>query len=183
VGLDRVEFMLAVEDAFQVALPSDATLPTPGSVIDYLDRRLADKPTVGTSAIQRAFYLLRKALVEHHGHVRQALAPSTQLVELWPVRTRKQAWLMLQKQVSATRWPPTPSTGFFARHVFAQPHTLGELAEYVAAYSPHTLFRHDERWTRAQIEEIVRQLVEHQFSISRSGYTLESRFLQDLHVD
>ncbi len=95
----------------------------------------------------------------------------------------EQAWLVLRNQPSAKKWPPIPRDRFFARTFSNTPRTVGELATYLATHSPGTLFDARERWTRAQIEEVVRKLVEYQFGLSRAQYTLDSRFVQDLHID
>jgi acyl carrier protein len=56
MGLDSVEFVLATEEAFQIAIPdADAEkLLTPGDVVDYVCARIGSAPDSGCLE-QRAF--------------------------------------------------------------------------------------------------------------------------------
>jgi hypothetical protein len=82
MGLDLVEFTIAIEDAFGIFIPdADAQrLDTPGSLLEYLEGRLHR----GSAACleQRAFYRLRQAGMRVLNRPREAFRPSTQWIEL-----------------------------------------------------------------------------------------------------
>jgi len=69
MGLDGVEFIMAVEEAFQIAIPdADAQqMFTPGDVVTYVYARVGSEGGHGC-AEQRAFYRLRHASMKVFDH-------------------------------------------------------------------------------------------------------------------
>ena len=63
MGLDLVEYVIAIEAAFEIDIPdADARhLETPAKLIDYLCARLGESAD-GPPLVQTAFYWLRGAL-------------------------------------------------------------------------------------------------------------------------
>ncbi|MDI9432800.1 MAG: hypothetical protein QM570_13880 [Planctomycetota bacterium] len=79
-------------------------LKTLGMVIDLLLSKLAVVPqTVCWS--QRAFYLLRRALMEHAGAAREAIRPDSELQSLIHPGCVPRVWPALELAIQAKVWP------------------------------------------------------------------------------
>lgn len=82
MGLDLVEYVMALEDEFGIAIPDEdaQTLVTPQKVADYIVARLGystGNETVGLCLSQMRFYRLRAVLVEKFGARRRDVRPDT----------------------------------------------------------------------------------------------------------
>jgi len=93
MGLDVIEFVMEVEEAFQFRFPDEdlGELTTPRRLIDYLTAHL---PTAATHCCpsQRVFYRLRSAVAARLGCPRSALRPDTSLLTLVPSHARATTW-------------------------------------------------------------------------------------------
>ena len=90
MGLDGVELVMAVEDAFSISIDDAdaAQLLTPRLLTDYV----LSKVTTTTATVcltQRAFNLLRRSLLRHGGWKRSEIAPDTSLPGLLPKNLRR----------------------------------------------------------------------------------------------
>ena len=85
MGLDLVELVIGVEDAFGISIPnSDAEkLTTPRKLIEYLNGRLLREETP-SCLTQRAFYQLRAQAVELARVERRDIKPTTEWSSLFP---------------------------------------------------------------------------------------------------
>ena len=99
MGLDLVEYVLAVEDAFEIAIPDAdaARLATPAQLIDYLCRRLGETAD-GPPLLQTAFYRVRVVLAEEVGVPRSRIRPGTVRAEL-TVRPEPEVWDVVARRV------------------------------------------------------------------------------------
>ena len=72
MGLDSVEFVLAIEEAFQIAIPDAAAeaMRTPADVVAYLESRVGGGER-SRCLEQAAFYRLRRAAMRLFGVQRQ----------------------------------------------------------------------------------------------------------------
>jgi acyl carrier protein len=89
MGLDGIEIVMAVEDAFDIQIDDAEAgkLRTPRLLIDYV----FSKVTTATATVcltQRAFNLLRKSLIRHGGWKRSEIKPDTGLPALLPKQQR-----------------------------------------------------------------------------------------------
>lgn len=80
MGMDGVEIVMAVEDAFDIRIEDAEAekLVTPRQLIDLVQSKI----TVATTSVcltQRAFNLLRKSLLQHGDWKRQQIVPSANL--------------------------------------------------------------------------------------------------------
>ena len=101
MGLDSVEIVMKVEQAFGINIPDvDAEkLRTVGDMYEYVSARVTDVST-NACVTQKLFYKLRK-------HFREQLEipedfviiPSTKLKELIPEEGRKHKWVQLEKSI------------------------------------------------------------------------------------
>ena len=106
MGLDLLEFVLAVEDAFAIAISDkDAdSLRTPGLLVDYLENRLTPSPNV-PCLHQRAFYRIRLAGMKVLDQPRAAFAPTTPWDSLLHAGKQRREWLLLQRAAGLQPWP------------------------------------------------------------------------------
>src|ERR1043166_3354713 len=83
MGLDVVEYVMAIEEAFEIDIPdADAVhLETPAKLIDYLCTRLGESAD-GPPLVQTAFYWLRRALADELAVSRRRIRPATTIGEL-----------------------------------------------------------------------------------------------------
>lgn len=178
MGLDAVEFVLSVEDAFGIAIPDvDAEqLTTPRILADYIERRVPQ----GSSAVcrsQRAFYLLRAGVVQAHRVPRDRIRPETIWGDLLPRRRFGKAWRHMQTVVGIGEWPLQSFLGFHP----ARGRTVRSTAEYLAVRAPAALKHRSEGWARSEIEAVITDLMAEDLGITEFGW--DDRFVEELRVD
>jgi acyl carrier protein len=98
MGLDGVELVMAVEDAFSISIndADAAKLLTLRLLTDYV----LSKVTTTTATVcltQRAFNLLRRSLLRHGGWKRSEITPDTSLPVLLPKKLRRE---IIQKVIA-----------------------------------------------------------------------------------
>jgi hypothetical protein len=177
VGLDAVEFIQAVEDAFGIAIPNEAAslLATPGHVADYLERHLSPGPAPSCHE-QRAFHRLREVGTKALAQPRAAFIPSTAWEALLGP-CPDAAWKRLGAEAGITAWPRRRYLfGMLTDHT-----TIGDTARYLATTLPHTVLADSEGWSRPRIEEILRHLIWQELGIRQFQWS--DSFVEDLHVD
>jgi len=120
MGLDSVELVMEFEEAFGVELKDEEVieLRTPGMVIDLILSKLAVAPqTVCWS--QRAFYLLRRALMEHAGAAREAIRPDSELRSVIHPSRVPHVWPALERAIQARIWPSLVRPGPLVAALYA----------------------------------------------------------------
>ena len=178
MGLDLVEFTIAVEDAFQISIPDRdaADLRTPGRLVDYLLDRLT--PAGAPVCLdQRAFYTLRGAATRVLDQPRSAFHPNTRWDDLIPARKRRPYWRLLHHATGTSKWPGLTLWGSFPKRTS----TVGGTARYLATYTPGALKGSAPSWTRAEIEQVVNRLMADELGIT--NFRWDQRFVQDLGLD
>jgi phosphopantetheine binding protein len=183
MGLDAVEFVMAIEAAFGVDIPDSVAreLVTPGEVVDYLERRLipsSQTTEAENSPIcleQRAFYRIRRASVKLLGLPRSAIRPDTSWDQVLPVSEKREAWRALGDAVGAGTWPRP------ALWRMPETSTVGGTAKYLAILTPRSFWAETETWTRPAIKHVIVGLMREELGIKKFAWT--DRFVRDLHVD
>ncbi len=97
MGLDLVELVMEVEDAFGISISDEdvPTLETVGSLHQYVSKQVGERlRTPCLTAV--AFYRLRRSLMSVLQVSRNELRPSTDLRQLIPSRGRRAVWRRLQ---------------------------------------------------------------------------------------
>jgi len=183
MGLDIVEYVIAVEGALGIDIPDkDAErLETPRLLIDYLCQRLdaADHGEVNCPS-QRAFYRIRRATAKRFGVERRSLRPETVFVEV--MGPRRSEWKALRADIGSTEWPRLKSDNWLTSGQRGVS-TLGELAWHLGVYDVAAMRNPDARWTRKGIQAVVLGLLESELGVDMSQYTLDSRFVRDMGLD
>ena len=180
MGLDIIEFVMAVEGTFGIDIPdADASrLETPRMLIDYLTVRLNVAPESGQPCLsQRAFYRSRAALAQRLGVDRRSLRRDSHLRAVLGKRSGE--WKEIGRDLGSRTWPPLKSeSSWFAGAGGVT--TLGELAENLAVYDAGILRDPNAPWTKTEIEVIVRALIARELAVDMSQYTLDSYFVRDM---
>lgn len=177
MGLDSVEFVLAAEEAFQIAIPDALAeqMLTPRQVVDYVFARLgaADDPSC---LEQRAFYRLRRATMRVFQAPRSAVIPNTPWAELLPSRDRRHNWRLLHQATGTPQWPRLTLWGKIPPEVA----TVGGTARYLATEATAAL-KGTAGWTLQQVEDTVARLMNEHLGITKFGW--DQQFVRDLGVD
>ena len=106
MGLDGIELVLAMEEAFGVELKDDEVVQTvtPRMVGDLIFSKLQSTDQRVCQS-QRAFYLLRKAFMRHFNLQRSVVTPDMPFRKLIPRSGVKDLWADLKRSVYARSWP------------------------------------------------------------------------------
>ena len=182
MGLDIVEFVIAVEGSFGIDIPNkDArTLETPRLLIDYIARRLnAAEGSTSACMTQRVFYRTRRATAQRFGLDRRSLRPETVLA--YAMGPRGDEWKALGDDVGSKEWPRLKSDSWLKSSVGGVT-TLGELARHLATYDVAAM-QLNNQWTRQEIERVVLSLIETELGVDMGKYTPDSRFVRDMGLD
>ena len=96
MGIDTVELVMSVEDAFDIKIPDDKSpaLTTVGELYDYILAQI-QLPRPGTCLTAAAFYELRAGLADLG--ITTRFAPSTKLIEILPATDRRRFWRQLSQ--------------------------------------------------------------------------------------
>jgi hypothetical protein len=119
-----------MEERFGVSLTRDtlATIATPKAATDAIAAALrAQHGAPEICQNQRAFYLLRSALMRTTQAPRNSITPATLLGPLIHGRTARTVWPQLRDSVAARQWPPLVRPGWVNWLVYGVP-LLGGVA-------------------------------------------------------
>jgi hypothetical protein len=180
MGLDIVELVMDVEDAFGIPIPDDvaASLTTPRAVIEWIYARLP-KDEGPRCLSQRAFYDIRNALVRESGLSRSQLRPETELFSVLPQSGAQRVWADVGESLGNRRWPRIRSGNWFAwLFVNRRPRTVGDAARYVATITPGAAKPPGEGWSWREVEMVFRELMWHHLGIRE--FSLDDHFVKDL---
>jgi acyl carrier protein len=183
MGLDIVEFVIAVEGALDIAIPDkDAErLETPRMLIDYLAQRLDATGQGEVNCLsQHSFYRARRAAAKRFGIENLSLHPQTLLSDI--MGSRQSEWEALRDDVGSTEWPKLKSDNWFTSGLGGVT-TLGELAQHLAAYDVAAMRDPHTPWSRKEIQAVVISLLETDLGIDMNSYTLDSQFVRDMGLD
>jgi hypothetical protein len=182
VGLDLIEYVIAIEEAFEIAIPdADAVhLETPAKLIDYVCARLGES-AAGPPLVQTAFYWLRRAIADELRVSCNVIRPGNTMSELTD-RPENEVWKAVANrlEVNPKFLTHAPIAKWLAKLVRAPGRTVGDLATQLAMLHPSTFKRTGEGWTRAQITEVALRLVEYETGLSVGTANLHSSFVRDL---
>ena len=177
MGLDSVEFVMALEEAFGIYIPDvDAVgLATPRKVIDYLQKRLV--PADASRCLdQKAFYSVRRAAMQVLEKPRAALTPATLWDEILDIRDHRRQWELVGQATGLPKWPRLRFGS-----IPSDARTVGGTARFLATKCPSAVKGSAPSWTSEEITEVVTRLMEAELGISTFG--LDDRFVQDLGID
>ena len=183
MGLDIVEFVIAVEGSFGINIPDkDAeSLETPRLLVEYLGQRLAATSHPGAACLtQRAFYRARSATARRFRVDQHSLWPQTVLSEV--IGSRRGEWKDLGEDIGSAQWPRLKSENWFVSN-WGGVSTLGELARHLATYDVAAMRDPTAPWTRQEIEALIVGLIESELGVDMTKHTLDSMFVRDMGLD
>jgi acyl carrier protein len=186
MGLDLVDFVLEIEEAFELRFPDEdaATITTPRRLIDSLMERLPAGEPICLS--QRACYRLRHAVAARLQCAARSVGLDTPLLALVPAAQRTAFWEEVRHDLGAPKaraWPRLAEAGWFDLFRRTRIGTLREAAQQLALRMPCRVMNPGDGWTRSQVANIVHALICDRFGIRRSDYTEDSRWREDMGVD
>ena len=175
MGLDLLEFTLALEESFALFLPeADAVqLTTPRKVIDYLEQRLA-AATSSQCLDQMAFYKVRRAGMQVLGRPRDVFTPQARWDQLLETKHHRRQWELVGQATGLPKWPRLTLWGSFPEYV----RTLSDTARHLATTCPSAVKGQAPAWTRAEITQVVSRLMDRELGVKE--FDLDDRFVQDL---
>ena len=111
MGLDVVEIVLEIEEAFDISIPDEVAekIQTVGQLYDYVveqtrgrPHRSADEAPDRTDVCLTAatFYLVRRELCAKLGLDRRQVRPRTPLEDLFPQAARRRDWAELEHKLN-----------------------------------------------------------------------------------
>jgi acyl carrier protein len=100
MGLDGVEIVMKVEDAFGITIEDSeaAKTVTPGQLIDMVLSKVG-RTVDEVCLTQRAFHRLRASLMRHLGIQRNQIRPETLLGSLFPRPTRREDVRQISREI------------------------------------------------------------------------------------
>jgi acyl carrier protein len=106
MGLDGVELVMSLEEAFGIQITDEeaTNCRTPRMVIDVIFSKLkvADERVCRS---QRAFYTIRRVLVQTFGLERKSVTPDMRFREFVPKPREKELWEQIKATLGPRNWP------------------------------------------------------------------------------
>jgi acyl carrier protein len=174
MGLDSVELVLDIEDAFQIALSDEEAEKslTPGILTDIVFSKVNKAGRDLSCQSQSAFYRIRKILVDEFGFRRSLISPTTPLKVLIPLKQRLSVWKVLQAQLPVnTTFSSTPFT-FPSQFL-----TVGDLVKACG------ISKTSKTWSREEVFLKIRKITSENLGINESEILETSLFVRDLGID
>jgi acyl carrier protein len=178
MGLDGVAIVIAVEEAFQIAIPDAEAekMLTPGDMLNYVVSRVGSDSN-SQCMEQRAFNRLRHALMQVLEHPRKAIRPNTPMEELISSKHRRNNWKLIHQATGTAQWPKLTLLGKIPQNV----QFVGDLARYLAENARASLKQQPkEGWNRQEIEETIARIIKNQLGIT--DFRWDQEFVKDLGV-
>lgn len=179
MGLDLVELVMDVEEAFLISILDDEAvrMRTPRHVTDYVSSRLGASDQAGSCLTQRAFHKVRAVAMEMCGRSRSAISPGVHWSEILPPDRRRRHWNIFRQKFGPSRLPPLTLFGAFPFGVG----TVGGTAQYLAERAPASLKRAGEPWNRREIQRAIGRIIQDVTGIE--DFDWDDDFVKDLGLD
>jgi len=184
MGLDIVEYIFAVEDAFEIALPDDR-LPTVRSPRDLaaLIAELVPAAESGPCLSQRAFYRLRRAVVNQAGLPRRAIRPESVVLDLLSAVRASELWTATCAELELPKPLRLRGRGGFLAFLGPRPTTFGDAASELMSRYARRLLQAEGGWTTSQIHAVLAQLLDREQGIATGTYSLDASYVEDLQME
>ena len=182
MGLDLVELVMRIEDAFGIAIPDKeaSRLLTPDDVAAFILTRLevSDRPLPCLS--QTAFHLLRRHFTQTLHVARRHFTPDAPLTSLLPESSAQDAWERIGRDTGLKGWPSIRPRWFGAA-LPRDRQTVRGLIDHLLSHDPLGVKSPERKWTKAQVEDILRRVIQDETGIK--NFTGSSRFVDDMGLD
>jgi len=179
MGLDSVELLIEIEEAFDISIPDEAAVKmrTPGDIFGYLAGSSFRAMPIGPCLSQAVFNRLRRAIVAEFGDGRFGMKPKMEIIRSIPqflVGARRKSLL---KRLDFRR--PTPilaDTNWF-RHDYG---TFGDLAMDILARNYGTLAQEAGAWNPDEAWDCLRHIISRQLGVNIEKVTRNASLANDL---
>lgn len=106
MGLDGVELVMQFEETFGIHITDEeaANCRTPRMVIDVICSKL-ETTDAHVCRSQRAFYIIRRVLVQTLGLERKAVTPDRRFRDFVPKPREKEIWEQIKAALGPRNWP------------------------------------------------------------------------------
>ncbi|TLD70530.1 hypothetical protein FEM03_12455 [Phragmitibacter flavus] len=178
MGLDAVELVIAVEEAFGIAI-SDAeagAMITPAHLIFHVQRAVGATRDRRACISLRAFHRVRASLMGSVGASRSEVALHTRIETLFPVSRRSHLRDSFRHDSSLATLPNLR----FGRGWIFSPTTVRDLVTIAVTQNANEL-RDERSWTDEEVRQVVRQIIRAQLGIDK--FRDSDEFVHDLGVD
>jgi len=177
VGLDTVETVIGIEEAFGIEIPNSVAqkLVTPGHVVDYI---VSVVPTTSTERCltQQLFYRVRRGFRRQIPALARDIELDTPIGNVLHEDQWQKVWRAIWDDVGDSSWPVI--VPWKRRY---SPDTVRHLVWYIVEQLPKPRVLAGESWTRPKIEAEIRRVVREVTGIQ--DFSLRDRWVEDLHLD
>lgn len=182
MGLDSVYLVMAIEEEFGISIPhQDAEkIVTVGDLYDWLRERISISDPVACFT-QRAFYKLRRALVQNYGIERSRIAPDVRLTDLLPLQTIEEGWPFIDLHLDVKMPPFKVANQMFGMRFSEESLTMRELVDGMIEVNGY--FLQPQRETEDQIWKRLVQVFVRQQNLPEAKITPQARITRDLGID
>jgi hypothetical protein len=182
MGLDIVELVIRIEETFSIQIPDRVAseLTTPRKVTDFILTQVDESHAPLTCLSQKAFYMLRRGFIHHLSLPRRQFRVDATLREIVPEESRDGVWKEIGSALGAKKWPAMSRPKWLSL-VSRDVRSVRELAEYLVANEPLLVKGAEAAWSRAQVWEVLRRVIEDETSVT--NFSEDSRFVEDMHLD
>jgi hypothetical protein len=107
MGLDGVEIVMKVEEAFGIEIKNEEAekIRTPRQLIELVATKVAVAAGTSHCATRRVFHRLRSTMMASLSLPRSVIRPEASLKKLIPRRQRRRLWRELKQRTGLTEWP------------------------------------------------------------------------------
>jgi hypothetical protein len=175
MGLDTLELVMAFEDEFGIAIPDAAAseMVTVDRTVQYIVAQLRAQPApAGVCTTARAFYRLRKKLVDRFGVSRSQVRTDTAIGSLVEKRRRRE-W---SKIADASGLRREPNALF--KPGFPPPHT--SIRTLIETRNKSAFRRFDGTIDEAAVFQQVREIISFQLGVPIWSIHRDTRYIEDL---
>jgi hypothetical protein len=184
MGLDMVELVMRIEETFGIAIPDAAAshLLMPNDVTDYILTRVEVSGVPLPCLTQKAFHLLRRSFTRTLQTPRRTFRPDATLESLLPDEGAEDAWSRIGRDAGVKGWPSVFRPRWLRALMSPDDcRSVRGLIDHVLAHDPLGVKGDERRWTRAQVEEVLRRAIEDETGVK--DFTGASRFVDDMGLD
>lgn len=177
MGLDAVELIIEVEDAFGIAI-SDAvaaTMITPAALISHVQDAVHARDDFKPCISLRAFHHVRASLMRALGVSRSSVSLDTRIRILFPRPDRAKLWELFRQDLDVSNLPDL----HFGLGWLFTPTRVSDLVSIVVLDRAKQL-KEERTWTHDEVRDIIRQIIRKQLGIEK--FKDSDEFVRDLGI-
>ena len=178
MGLDAVEIIMAIEEAFGIDIPDSALskTTTPAILIAYVQNAVESRSDRRSCISQRAFHRVRASIMKVTGVGRSEITLNTNINKIFIGPMRSEQWRDFKIHAGLA---DLPNLGLGFGWLFGPKSVNDLVAKMVLVISDE--IKEDRSWTNEEIRQIIRSIICSQLAIREFKDTDE--FVRDLGLD